>query len=111
MTSNKLGDERILIALGLKFNPFKLYLLIQISLNPNFSASAMRWSIRVTERNSPPRPTSAAKQLDEQWHTTFEKTGKYPNDPSFHTHIFSALAEIYRRNPQQSEALDGVRHG
>lgn len=49
---------------------------------------------------------AAAKQLDEQWHTTFEKTGKYPNDPSFHTHIFSALAEIYRRNPQQSEALE-----
>ena len=57
--SSTLATECVAI-LKRPFSPCALFFGIMILLNPNFSASAMRCSIRLTGRTSPLNPTSPA---------------------------------------------------
>lgn len=50
----------------------------------------------------------AAKQLNEQWEKSFDKTGEYPErqNPAFHSAMLGVVEAIYRRDARVAEAKE-----
>ena len=61
-----------------------------------------------TQKEKDANAIEAAKQFNEQWEKSFDKTGKYPErqDPAFHSAMLNIVGAIYRRDARAAEAKE-----